>query len=264
MVRLLLESTRSMIQLCNAGLSYDSIDSVLNNVSLTIENGEFISLLGPSGCGKSTILRMIAGLLPPSTGEARIGDQTARAHRKSQGDLAFVFQDPRLLPWRDVLQNIGLPLELQGVGREVRNQAAASAMRLVELGEQDADKRPSMLSGGMRMRVSIARAFVTTPKILLLDEPFAALDDLLREQLNETLLRIWRDQRTTTVFVTHNVSEAVFLSGRVVVLGGEPCGIREIIDIQTDSARDRAWRRGRQFAEYCGRVGDVMRGEPAE
>jgi len=210
------------------------------------------------------MLRLIAGLLAPSSGKVLVDGQSAEAHRKSQGDLAFVFQDPRLLPWRDVKQNIGLPLELKGVDRQVREEAVVNSMRLVELAEQDASKRPSMLSGGMRMRVSIARALVTTPKILLLDEPFAALDDLLREQLNETLLRIWKRRNTTTVFVTHNVAEAVFLSGRVVVLGGQPCGIQQVVEIPSDVERDRGWKRSGQFAELCGMVSDVMRGTAAE
>jgi NitT/TauT family transport system ATP-binding protein len=253
-----------MIQLDQVDLAYNNIDAVLRGIELSIAEGQFVSLLGPSGCGKSTMLRLIAGLLAPSSGKVLVDGQSAEAHRKSQGDLAFVFQDPRLLPWRDVKQNIGLPLELKGVDRQVREEAVVNSMRLVELAEQDASKRPSMLSGGMRMRVSIARALVTTPKILLLDEPFAALDDLLREQLNETLLRIWKRRNTTTVFVTHNVAEAVFLSGRVVVLGGQPCGIQQVVEIPSDVERDRGWKRSGQFAELCGMVSDVMRGAAAE
>ncbi len=253
-----------MIQLDQVDLAYNNIDAVLRGIELSIAEGQFVSLLGPSGCGKSTMLRLIAGLLAPSSGKVLVDGQSAEAHRKSQGDLAFVFQDPRLLPWRDVKQNIGLPLELKGVDRQVREEAVVNSMRLVELAEQDASKRPSMLSGGMRMRVSIARALVTTPKILLLDEPFAALDDLLREQLNETLLRIWKRRNTTTVFVTHNVAEAVFLSGRVVVLGGQPCGIQQVVEIPSDVERDRGWKRSGQFAELCGMVSDVMRGTAAE
>lgn len=253
-----------MIQLDQVDLAYNNIDAVLRGIELSIAEGQFVSLLGPSGCGKSTMLRLIAGLLAPSSGNVLVDGQSAEAHRKSQGDLAFVFQDPRLLPWRDVKQNIGLPLELKGVDRQVREEAVVNSMRLVELAEQDASKRPSMLSGGMRMRVSIARALVTTPKILLLDEPFAALDDLLREQLNETLLRIWKRRNTTTVFVTHNVAEAVFLSGRVVVLGGQPCGIQQVVEIPSDVERDRGWKRSGQFAELCGMVSDVMRGAAAE
>ena len=252
-----------MIQLDQVDLAYNNIDAVLRGIELSIAEGQFVSLLGPSGCGKSTMLRLIAGLLAPSSGKVLVDGQSAEAHRKSQGDLAFVFQDPRLLPWRDVKQNIGLPLELKGVDRQVREEAVVNSMRLVELAEQDASKRPSMLSGGMRMRVSIARALVTTP-ILLLDEPFAALDDLLREQLNETLLRIWKRRNTTTVFVTHNVAEAVFLSGRVVVLGGQPCGIQQVVEIPSDVERDRGWKRSGQFAELCGMVSDVMRGTAAE
>ena len=155
-----------MIQLDQVDLAYNNIDAVLRGIELSIAEGQFVSLLGPSGCGKSTMLRLIAGLLAPSSGKVLVDGQSAEAHRKSQGDLAFVFQDPRLLPWRDVKQNIGLPLELKGVDRQVREEAVVNSMRLVELAEQDASKRPSMLSGGMRLRVSIARALVTTPKIL--------------------------------------------------------------------------------------------------
>ena len=194
----------------------------LRGVSLTIPRGQFVSLLGPSGCGKSTLLRLIAGLLTPTTGTLTVAERASAEARTTSTRMAFVFQDPTLLPWRTVAQNLRLPLELQGVPAAEHDAWIASALRLIGLNAGDAHKRPRMLSGGMRMRVSLARALVTSPELLLLDEPFAALDDVLRQQLNEELVRLWREKNWTAVFVTHNVSEAVFLSERVIVMSSRP------------------------------------------
>ena len=194
----------------------------LRGVSLTIPRGQFVSLLGPSGCGKSTLLRLIAGLLTPTTGTLTVAERAPAEARTTSTRMAFVFQDPTLLPWRTVAQNLRLPLELQGVPAAEHDAWIASALRLIGLNAGDAHKRPRMLSGGMRMRVSLARALVTSPELLLLDEPFAALDDVLRQQLNEELVRLWREKNWTAVFVTHNVSEAVFLSERVIVMSSRP------------------------------------------
>lgn len=194
----------------------------LRGVSLTIPRGQFVSLLGPSGCGKSTLLRLIAGLLTPTTGTLTVAERAPAEARQTSTRMAFVFQDPTLLPWRTVAQNLRLPLELQGVPAAEHDAWIASALRLIGLNAGDAHKRPRMLSGGMRMRVSLARALVTSPELLLLDEPFAALDDVLRQQLNEELVRLWREKSWTAVFVTHNVSEAVFLSERVIVMSSRP------------------------------------------
>ena len=168
------------------------------DVSLSVRRGELISLVGPSGCGKSTLLRMIAGLMAPTAGTLSV-----RAGSVNDSRTAFVFQDSNLLPWRTVFDNIRLPLELRGEAWVEQLAAVESSLKLIGLKPDDATKRPRMLSGGMRMRVSLARALVTKPELLLLDEPFAALDDLLRQQLNEELLRIWTEQRWTGLFVTH-------------------------------------------------------------
>jgi NitT/TauT family transport system ATP-binding protein len=197
--------------------------ATLDGVQFRIQAGEFVSLLGPSGCGKSTLLRLIAGLRQATSGELLVsGLSPESARRSSSGRVAFVFQDPTLLPWRTVTDNIRLPLELQGRPRQEHPSLIDEALQLIGLTAADASKRPRMLSGGMRMRVSLARALVTDPQLLLLDEPFAALDDVLRQQLNEDLVRIWQQTRWTGIFVTHNVAEAVFLSQRVLVMSARP------------------------------------------
>lgn len=180
-------------------------------MSLRIGAGEFLALLGPSGCGKSTLLRMIAGLDQPNSGSIATEPEGGRFQR------AFVFQDAHLLPWRTVLDNAALPLELMGVEREERRRKAQEALAKVSL--LDAlDRYPAQLSGGMRMRVSLARALVTEPQLLLLDEPFAALDEITRFHLDVQLRELWRAQRMTVIFVTHSISEAAFLANRAVVM----------------------------------------------
>lgn len=248
-----------MISIQDAGLSFDQREWVLRNVELEVSEGASVSILGPSGCGKSTLLRMAAGLLLPSSGQVFVGGESAEQYRRQQGGVAFVFQDPRLLPWRSVVDNIALPLELTGAPKSQRRAAAESAMRAVGLRKEDELKQPAMLSGGMRMRVSIARALVTEPSLILLDEPFAALDDLLREQLNELLIEIWTKRQPTMLFVTHNIAEAVYLSQQVVVIGGRPGRVATTIDVDRDFPRERQWKRSAQFAELVGATGDAMR-----
>ena len=182
--------------------------TVLDSVSCNIPAGQWISIVGPSGCGKSTLLRCVAGLTNPTTGMVQLGGQQP----------AFVFQDPTLLPWRSAADNIQLPLELEEQSTENRSDRILQVAQLVGLDATDINKYPRELSGGMRMRVSIARALVMKPSALLLDEPFAALDEILRQQLNQELLHIWQTQQMTVLFVTHNVTEAVYLSQRVLVL----------------------------------------------
>ena len=183
----------------------------LRDLNLAISRGQFVSIVGPSGCGKSTFLRLVAGLDAPTSGELRVDGHDPLG-------LAFVFQDATLLPWRSVAHNITLPLELR---REEDDERIAQTLALVGLTDFAA-AYPAQLSGGMRMRVSIARALVTRPQILLLDEPFGALDEITRQRLNEELLRLWQEDRWTGLFVTHNVSEAVFLSQRVLVMSARP------------------------------------------
>jgi NitT/TauT family transport system ATP-binding protein len=201
--------------------------AVLDDVSLTVRAGEFISLIGPSGCGKSTILRLIAGLSAVSSGTL-----TVNGHSPQHGatELGFVFQEATLLPWLTVTDNVALPLRLRGSPAQVRADAAASTLALVGLTGQGRHY-PHQLSGGQKMRVSLARAFTLRPKILLLDEPFGALDEMTRQRLNEELLAIRAQQEWTGIFVTHSVAEAVFLSHRVVVMSAHPGRIADEIPV---------------------------------
>lgn len=223
----------------------------VRDVNLAVRRGELISLVGPSGCGKSTLLRMIAGLISPTSGDLRVDVGDSRT--------AFVFQDSNLLPWRSVFDNVRLPLELRGVSFAEQQAAVDSSLQLIGLKPNDAVKRPRMLSGGMRMRVSLARALVTHPELLLLDEPFAALDDLLRQQLNEELLRIWTEQRWTGIFVTHNVAEAVFLSQRVLVMSKSPGTFVADIAVPFEHPRASELRSTPEFAKLTGEVSRQLR-----
>jgi NitT/TauT family transport system ATP-binding protein len=184
---------------------------VIESLSLDVDAGEFLAILGPSGCGKSTLLRMIAGLAEPDSGRIEASPSGKRF------ETSFVFQDAHLLPWRNVLDNAALPLELTGAGRDERYRRARAALDQVGLLEA-LDRYPAQLSGGMRMRVSIARALITEPRLLLLDEPFAALDEITRFHLDVQLRELWRERRMTVIFVTHSISEAAFLANRAVVL----------------------------------------------
>lgn len=221
-----------------AGLdkSFPSGVQALCDLNLEISRGQFVSLVGPSGCGKSTFLRLVAGLDAPTSGQLRVGDHDPLG-------LAFVFQDATLLPWRSVKRNITLPLELR---READDAHVAQTLALVGLTDFAA-AYPAQLSGGMRMRVSIARALVTRPQILLLDEPFGALDEITRQRLNEELLRLWQQDRWTGLFVTHNVSEAVFLSQRVLVLSARPGRILADIPIPFSYPRSPYLRSAPEF-----------------
>src|SRR5438552_2617614 len=191
--------------------------TAVDNLDLHIPAGQFVALLGPSGCGKSTLLRMIADLDRPDEGSIRISDG-------GRGKLAYVFQDAHLLPWRNVLRNVALPLELQGVPKPVRLSFASDAIAQVGLTEFE-KSYPGQLSGGMRMRVSLARALVTQPSLLLLDEPFAALDEITRQQLDEQLRQLWAKRGITVLFVTHSINEAVFLADRAIGLTKRPARI---------------------------------------
>jgi len=193
----------------------------IERLSLRIAPSEFVAILGPSGCGKSTLLRIIAGLDRPDCGSLKVIAHPAGAAAPARPQLAFVFQDAHLLPWRNVLGNVQLPLELMRVPRSRRRAAALAAIEQVGLGDA-IDRYPAQLSGGMRMRVSLARALVTDPSLLLLDEPFAALDEITRQQLDEQLHQLWRSRGMTVIFVTHSIVEAAFLAQRAVVLSRRP------------------------------------------
>jgi NitT/TauT family transport system ATP-binding protein len=213
----------------------------LDGVNLEVAPGEFVALLGPSGCGKSTLLRLVAGLDMPQGGTVALdhGDHrgaTLEYRTAGRSEVAYVFQDAHLLPWRTVLKNAALPLELAGVERSRRLEAARVA--LDQVGLSDAlDRYPNQLSGGMRMRVSLARALVTDPRLLLLDEPFAALDEITRHRLDEQLLDLWRRRGMTVLFVTHSISEAVFLAQRAVIFSRRPG--RVVLDHRIDLPAER-------------------------
>lgn len=206
----------------------------VGGVTLDISPGEFVAMLGPSGCGKSTLLRTIAGLDRPTSGTLQLMDDGAD-HDTGRA-IAYVFQDAHLLPWRNVLRNVVMPLELMGVPKAARNEAAMQAIEQVGLGDA-AQRYPAQLSGGMRMRVSLARAMVTKPRLLLLDEPFAALDELTRQRLDEFLRELWAAAGMTVLFVTHSIGEAAFLADRAIVLTRRPA--RVVIDHRLALPRQR-------------------------
>lgn len=231
----------------------------LEDVSLTCEPGSFTALIGPSGCGKSTILRLALGLESADSGNVAIGGKPPQAATAS-GATGVAFQDAALLPWRSVEANIALPLDVLGKPRAQFRQRIDELIHLVGLdGFEHA--LPGELSGGMRQRVSIARALVTNPGVLFLDEPFGALDQILRRQMNIELQRIWSEIRATTLFVTHGIDEAVFLSDRVVVMISRPGRIAQVIDVPFARPRDRALFADPQFHKLNDHIAKVLHGE---
>ncbi len=240
-------------------MAFGSMPPSLERVSLSIRQGEFVSLIGPSGCGKSTFLRLVAGLLEATVGSLTVQNLPPATARKTTVRTAFVFQDPTLLPWRTVVENIRLPLELQGVPAERHHDLISHSLALIGLQPSDLDKRPRNLSGGMRMRVSLARALVTDPQLMLLDEPFAALDDMLRQQLNEELAKIWCEKQWTGMFVTHNVAEAVFLSQRIVIMSRRPGTIAADIPVPFAFPRTKELRGTAEFARLTADVSVKLR-----
>lgn len=222
----------------------------LRGVDLDIGRGDFLSLLGPSGCGKSTLLRILAGLIAPSAGSLDWPTAPYDARGAAQPKLGFVFQEPTLMPWATALANVALPLRLEGMPRAEREDRAAAALARVGLAGFE-KAYPRALSGGMKMRVSIARALVTSPDILLMDEPFAALDEITRFRLNNDLLTIWQEARFTVVFVTHSVFESVYLSERVVVMAARPGRVVREIAIAAPYPRDEAFRTSAEYAALC-------------
>ena len=244
----------SSIQCESLAIQYPGGQRAVDGVDLVVRSGEIAALIGPSGCGKTTLLRLIAGLEQPTVGSVEFDPPAGR-----KGETAFVFQQPTLLPWRTALENVTLPLELIHGGNTKRHREAAEPM-LDRVGLTDAaDRFPSQLSGGMKMRVSLARALITEPRILLLDEPFAALDDLLRNQLGELLLELWESQRFTAVLVTHNIAEALLLSHRVAVM--HRGRITQRLDNRLPWPRDQDMRRSADFGQFYGCVSDILRGD---
>ena len=231
----------------------------VESISLTIQRGQFVTFLGPSGCGKSTLLKLVSGLSPASDGVVRVNGMTPANAREM---MSFIFQDATLLPWRTVEKNVGLGLELEYATRDVRKRRVHDMLQLVGLGHV-APRYPRQLSGGMKMRVSIARALVSRPRILLLDEPFAALDEMTRDRLNEELLRLYTEQKWTVLFVTHSVSEAVFLSSRVVILAAHPGRVAHQVEINLPWPRTAETRESLAFEEQVTRVSRLLRGVSA-
>jgi NitT/TauT family transport system ATP-binding protein len=241
----------SIVRLSQVGKVYSNGTVALEDVSLDVRAGEFLSLVGPSGCGKSTVLRLIAGLGELSRG--RIEWPAGAAERR----LGFVFQEPTLMPWATVFANVLLPLRLQGVPRADAAPRVEAALRRVGL-EGFARAFPRELSGGMKMRVSIARALITEPSLLLMDEPFAALDEITRFKLNNDLLDLWQEQRWTVIFVTHSVYESVYLSNRIVVMAARPGRVIADLPVDAPYPRDEAFRTSSPYNGFCREVSGAL------
>ena len=230
--------------------------TALDGVSLNVAHGEFVTLLGPSGCGKTTLLRLIGGLTEPTSGDIRIAGRTP-TEAQARKELGFVFQEPSLLPWRTVSRNVRLPLEVNR-RNDSRNQAQVDdLLQLVGL-ERYAGYYPNQLSGGMLQRVALARALAVGASLLLMDEPFGALDEITRESMRYELLRVWEADRKTVVFVTHSIAEAVTLSDRVVMLSSQPGRVSGVIHIDLPRPRRRSMEREPEFLRYSGLLHDLL------
>jgi NitT/TauT family transport system ATP-binding protein len=234
---------------------YDNGVMALGPLDLDVAKGEFVSLLGPSGCGKSTALRLIAGLNAPTSGTVRVAHRTDPA--RAGHSIGFVFQEPTLMPWTSVRENVRLPLKLAHAPAAAAHARVDEALAQVGLAEF-ADAYPRELSGGMKMRVSLARALVTDPDILLMDEPFAALDEITRFRLNNDLLALWRSLGKTVIFVTHSVFESVYLSQRVIVMTARPGRINAEFRIETPEPRGEDFRTSADYAGYCRQVSNAL------
>jgi NitT/TauT family transport system ATP-binding protein len=249
------------VRLRGATKVYDNGVTALGPLDLDVTKGEFVAMLGPSGCGKSTALRLIAGLSPPSAGTVNVSPKGDRRH-----PIGFVFQEPTLMPWATVRENVRLPLKLAHAPAVEANGRVSEALAQVGLSEF-AGAFPRELSGGMKMRVSLARALVTDPDILLMDEPFAALDEITRFRLNNDLLALWRKLHKTVIFVTHSVFESVYLSQRVIVMTARPGRISREFRIDTPEPRGEDFRTSTEYAAYCRQVSNALApsysGQPA-
>ena len=248
---------RLVVEMRDVSKVFSNGTLALKGMSLDVRAGEFISLLGPSGCGKSTALRIIAGLGAPSSGTVDWPSSRINSRGLPEGDVGFVFQDPTLMPWATVLDNVHLPLKLRGVARSDATPAIMDNLASVGLAEF-ANSYPRELSGGMRMRVSIARAMVTRPKLLLMDEPFAALDEITRQKLNDDVLRLWRQHGVTVIFVTHSVYESAYLSSRIVVMRARPGQVFTDMAVQQPTERNQAYRVSEGYRQTCQDVSDAL------
>ena len=226
--------------------------TALSDITLDIEAGDFYTILGPSGCGKSTMLRLVSDLVPPASGTVEIFGKSTEAARLAR-EFAFVFQDATLLPWRSALENVELPLEIgrkRGIKTPKGDRTPSELLELVGLKRRE-NALPHELSGGMRQRVAIARALVCQPKLLLMDEPFGALDEMTRDRLNLQLLDIWKETGTTILFVTHSIPEAVFLGQKVLMLKANPGRVKEVVQVNLPFPREIALRETPKFNKYC-------------
>ena len=246
-------STNELVRFDDVSLQFPDGTRALESVDLRIGQSEFVSLVGPSGCGKTSILKLVAGFEQPTSGTV-----SAQVKTELRQGVSYVFQDATLMPWATVEKNISLPLTLQGDASDASRTRAQELIDLVGLSEF-AQSYPRELSGGMKMRVSIARALVTRPRLLLMDEPFAALDEITRERMNTELLDLWVGQDWTVIFVTHSVSEAVFLSNRIVVMSPRPGRLVDEIAIATPHPRTDNFRESQEFFEFGNRVSSALR-----
>ncbi len=249
----------AIVSLRGVGKSFASGVVALEDATFEVREREFISLLGPSGCGKSTALRIIAGLAEPSRGEViwrEAAPQPSAAHGAS-GEIGFVFQEPTLMPWASVATNVYLPLKIAGVDRNEASLRIREALGRVGLAKFE-NAFPRELSGGMKMRVSIARALVTAPRLLLMDEPFAALDEITRFRLNNDLLQLWSAMRQTAIFVTHSVFESVYLSSRILVMTQRPGRVFAEIPIDAPYPRGEDFRTSAEYAALCRKVSEAL------
>jgi len=250
---------RSMpaVEVLSAEQTYPNGTRALLPVDLKVGEGEFVTLLGPSGCGKSTLLKMVAGMLAPTEGRILLWRKPVPELEASGRRLSFVFQDATLMPWADVQTNVSLPLNLAHQSKAESEPRVAASLAMVGL-SRFATHRPRELSGGMQMRVSIARGLVTQPHLLLMDEPFGALDEITRNRLDDDLLKLWQQQSLTVVFVTHSIAEAVYLSQRVVVMAARPGRVVEQLVVDEPHPRGPDFRVSQRFAEYARHLQDSL------
>jgi NitT/TauT family transport system ATP-binding protein len=254
------EDAVAVVEIKGLGLTFETADApvhALSGIDLTIGKGDFVSFIGPSGCGKTTLMRVIADLETPTSGALTVNGMTPGEARRQRA-YGYVFQAPALYPWRNVLRNVTLPLEIMGMAPEARRVRALKHLELVDLVGFE-KKYPWQLSGGMQQRVSIARALSFEPELLLMDEPFGALDEITRDHLNEQLLRLWEKTKKTVVFVTHSIPEATYLSSRIVVMSPRPGRIIDIIDCNLPPDRGLDIRETPEFLAIAHRVREGLR-----